>query len=517
MVVLSLGVSLIVVDATVVNVLLPQMIDGLGLHSGDAEWINSVYALVLAALLIPFGRAGDIAGRRRMFLLGTVIFLAASVLAATAQAGPALIAARALQGAGGAMIMPATLSTVHAVFTGRDRAIAFGIWGSLIGGMAALGPLLGGAVATSLSWRWAFGINVPLGLLLIAGALAWMPETRQPAGVRGVDWLGGALTALGLGALVCGLIEGPVYGWWRPLRDYHLAPSSLSPVPIVLALGVVLLTALVFVERARARANRPVMLDLRLYRIRSFRRGNLTAALISVGELGLLFVLPLFLVGVHGDSPFQISLAILPLALGAFVAGPYAGRLANRCGAPRVVQLGMALEVIAVLGIALTLTADTGGWGLAPWMLLYGVGLGLTSAQLANVTLSEVPAADAGQASGAQSTARQVGAALGIALIGTVFVTSLGQAMADRLRETGLPAHERAAITHELRQSAGTYARDLSGAQARAAAESLATAAGRGALATAAILALGLAMSLRLRPAEESTPMIDNTTPQAGR
>lgn len=206
-----------------------------------------------------------------------------------------------------------------------------------------------------------------------------------------------------------------------------------SPVPVVLAVGVLLLAGLIAVERARAAAGRPVLLDLTLFRIPNFRHGNLASSLINVGELGLLFVLPLFLLGVHGTSPLQISVAILPLAIGAFLTGGYAGRLANKRGAHRVVQIGMVLEVAAVVAIGLTITATTTGFGLAPWMLLYGLGLGLTSAQLTNVSLADVPPAQAGQASGTQSTARQVGAALGIALIGTVFATGLGHAMTDRL------------------------------------------------------------------------------------
>ncbi|WP_242614580.1 MFS transporter, partial [Actinomadura roseirufa] len=177
MVVMSLGVSLIVVDATIVGVLLPRIVTDLDLSAAGAEWVTSVYSLVFAALLIPFGRAGDLFGRRRMFVLGVAVFAAASLLAALAGGGGALVAGRALQGVGASMIMPATLSTVNAVFTGRDRAVAFGIWGSLISGMAALGPLAGGAVATGGGWRWAFGINLPLGAALIAGALALMPET----------------------------------------------------------------------------------------------------------------------------------------------------------------------------------------------------------------------------------------------------------------------------------------------------------------------------------------------------
>jgi EmrB/QacA subfamily drug resistance transporter len=513
MVIISLGVSLIVVDATIVNVLLPRMVTGLRLQTTDAEWITSVYSLVFAALLIPFGRAGDVFGRRRMFVMGTVIFVLASLLAATAGSGAALLGARALQGVGASMIMPATLSTVNTLFTGRDRHIAFGIWGSLIGGMAALGPLLGGWLATSFGWRWAFAVNLPIGAVLVLGALRLVPETRSGTADRRIDWLGGVLAALGLGALVCGLIEGQEYGWWAPTRPYAMGRlgwpvAGLSPVPVVLVLGAMLIAALVAVERARSRTGRPVMLDLTLLRIASFRRGNAVSALISVGELGLLFVLPLFLQNVHGDSPLQISVAILPLALGAFLAGPFAARLSHACGAARVVQIGMALEVCAVLAIALTLGAGTTGFGLAPWMLMYGVGLGLTSAQLTNVSLADVPHAHAGQASGTQSTARQIGSALGIAIIGTVFATSLSHAMLDQLKNTSVPPGRHAALAQELRVSAGTFAGRLrhqaavdpraGSVETRAAAASLAVATRHGAFATAGILSLGLLMTLRL-------------------
>ncbi|WP_245623334.1 MFS transporter [Spirillospora albida] len=525
MIVMSLGVSLIVVDATIVGVLLPRIVTDLGLTTSDAEWITSVYALVFAALLIPFGRAGDLFGRRRVFVLGVAVFTVASVAAALAGGSGALIGARALQGVGASMIMPATLSTVNAVFTGRDRAVAFGIWGSLISGMAALGPLAGGVLAAVGGWRWAFGVNLPVGLALLAGAVVLMPETRErvAGGLRGIDWPGAALSALGFGALVCGLIEGQTYGWWTATRPFSIAgfgwpATGLSPVPVVLAMGIVLLAALLVVERARAAAGRPVMLDLTLWRIPNFRHGNLASALINVGELGLVFILPLFLLGVHGTSPLQISVALLPLAAGAFLSGGCAGRLANRRGAHRVVQSGMVLEVVAVLGLALTVSATTGGLGLAPWMLLYGLGLGLTSAQLTNVSLADVPTACAGQASGTQSTARQIGAALGIALIGTVFATGLGHAMGDRLETTALPPEKQAAITHNLRESAGTYGRDLHAAPgmdaaAHAADASLADATRGAALTTAAILALGLALSLRLRPSGARRPGESNPQP----
>ncbi|RMI39235.1 MFS transporter [Actinomadura harenae] len=508
-VVISLGVSLIVVDATIVGVLLPQLVDDLGLSTASAEWVTSVYALVFAALLIPFGRAGDLFGRRRMIVLGVAVFTVASVLAALSTDSTSLIGARALQGVGASMVMPATLSTLNAMFTGKERAHAFGIWGATIAGMSALGPLVGGALASGGTWRWAFGVNLVFGAALIWGVLKVVPETRAAtAGGRlGIDWPGALLSAAAFGLLVCGIIEGPAFGWWTATR--HVAAGGLSPIPLMIAAGLALLVVLVLVERARAAAGRPVMLDLTLFSVPSFRNGNLASALINVGELGLLFVLPLFLLGVHGSAPLEISLAILPLAAGAFGSGAVAHVLANKYGPHRVVQGGMVLEVLAVLALAATLSPTTGGLGLAPWMLLYGLGLGLTSAQLTNVSLADVPPDRAGQASGTQSTARQIGAALGVAVIGTVFATTLGHAMSGRLDHEGLPAARRDAITRDLRHSAGTSARDLHrtpgmGEVARAADASLADASRAGALATAVILAGGLLLSLRLRPSGAS-------------
>jgi MFS family permease len=192
--IIALAVSIIIMDATIVNVVLPVLIRDISLSASQAEWVNSVYALVFAALLITVGRIGDIAGRRRLLIIGIVIFGVASVFAAASGNGTMLIAARLLQGVGGAMILPATLSTVNALFTGRERGIAFAIWGSTIGGMAAVGPLLGGWLATDFSWRWAFLINGPVAIIVLVGTLLWVPETRDPHAQRGTDAAGVVLS-----------------------------------------------------------------------------------------------------------------------------------------------------------------------------------------------------------------------------------------------------------------------------------------------------------------------------------
>jgi len=452
---------MIIVDATVVNVAIPTIIGDLGLQGTDAEWMNTIYSLVFAALLISVGRAGDRWGRRLFFLVGVAIFVLSSLSAAQAWSPQSLIAARFVQGIGGAMILPATLSSVNAMFQGPARAIAFGVWGSVIGGMAALGPLLGGYLTTEHSWRWIFYINLPIGALVTIGALVLVPETKDPSARRGVDPLGIATVSLGLGAVVFAIIEGQRYGWLRPTAPF-VAPGmkwpfdSISIVLPAIAAGVLLLAAFLAIERRRGRAGRTVVVDLALFRLRSFRNGNLAALVVSLGEFGLIFVLPLFLQSVLGYSAFRTGVVLVALASGAFVAGGPAATLARRYGSRPVVLAGMAAEAAGLLATVPLLSTSATGWTLAGPLFLYGIGVGLATAQLTNAILVDVPPEASGQASGIQSTFRQVGSALGIAILGTMLIVGLGTRTADRLQEVpGLPPEAQQGITTAVRESAG--------------------------------------------------------------
>ena len=191
---ISLAVSLIIVDSTIVNVSIPSIIEDLGITSTQVQWVQESYTLVFAALLLVFGALADRFGRRRMLVIGMSVFIVASVLAGLAQSGELLIGARIIQGFGGAMVLPTTLSLVNANFQGKERGIAFAVWGSTIGGMVAVGPLLGGWLTTDYSWRWAFGINIPLGIIIIIGALLTVPESKQARRGTGIDWLGALLS-----------------------------------------------------------------------------------------------------------------------------------------------------------------------------------------------------------------------------------------------------------------------------------------------------------------------------------
>lgn len=427
---LSLGVAMIIVDATIVNVAVPSIIRELKLDSTAAEWVNTIYALVFAALLITLGRIGDVWGRRRLYLAGLAVFIAASMLAGLAPNGELLITSRVIQGVGGAMILPATQSILNTNFRGRDRAIAFGIWGAVIGGVAAIGPLIGGWLTTNLSWRWAFYINLPIGLVAVAGTLAYIAESKDDDARPGFDLPGFLLVTIGLGGIVFGLIEGRSYGWWAPNHSFTVGawswPSTaISPIPVAIGTGLACLGVFAAVETYRKRRGHFIVFDFGLWRYRGFRFGNLAGTIVALGEFGLLFVLPLFLQAVLGYSAFDTGLVFLALALGAFFAAPMAASLAHRFGNRRVVALGMALEAVGIVATSLVLSPTVSGLLLAPMLFVYGVGVGFATAQLTSLVLSDVPPERGGLASGANSTLRQVGSALGIAILGTVLFSSL--------------------------------------------------------------------------------------------
>ncbi|MGB3374020.1 MAG: MFS transporter, partial [Microbacterium sp.] len=422
--VLSIGLGLIVLDGTIVGVALPAIIGDLKLNLTDAQWVNSLYAVLLAALLLSTGSLADRWGRKRLFLAGLVVFMGGSLIAAMSGDAGALIGARAVQAVGAALIMPSTLSTVNAIFRGRSRAAAFGIWGAVISGAAAIGPLAGGALTQWASWHWIFLVNLPLGALVFIAALFTIRETRGEKKRPGVDVDGALLSAIGFGALVFAVIEGPDLGWWTPQTDLVLfgwtwgTDAALSAVPVAFATAAVALVLFVIWERHREKVQRAALLDLGLFSFSTFSWGNLTAGTVAVGEFALLFVLPLYLVNALGLDVFAAGLVLAGMAFGAFASGAAARHLAAKFGAPGTVLIGLALEVAGAVGLILLVRGDTPSWLIAIPLVFYGLGLGLASAQLTGTVLRDVPVDISGQGSATQSTVRQVGSALGTAFAG---------------------------------------------------------------------------------------------------
>ena len=437
--VLAAALAMIILDGTIVGVALPAIIDDLDLHLTEAQWVNSLYAMVFAALLLASGRLGDRLGRRRLLVAGIVVFVVGSVLAGLSGGGSPLIASRAVQGVGGALVLPATLSTVNATFRGKDRATAFGVWGAVMAGTAAIGPLLGGWLTTEASWRWIFFVNVPVGLAVLVGALVLVPETRGAKGGRGLDVDGLLTSGLGLALIVFGMIEATALGWWTPKDDFTVlgltwpATAPVSPVPVAIAVGVIFLLLLVRWEKHRARVGRSALLDLSLFSVPTFTWGNITATAVAAGEFALVFVLPLYLVNAVGLSIMEAGLVLAAMAFGAFLSGASARPLAERWSPTTVVVGGLVLELVGLVVLALVSRPHLAIWMMIAPLVVYGVGLGLASAQLTSTVLRDVPAAQSGSASATQSTVRQVGAAIGSAIAGTSLAAGLNWLAPDRL------------------------------------------------------------------------------------
>jgi len=506
----SLGISLIIVDSTIINVSIPAIIEDLGITSTQVQWVQESYTLVFAALLLVFGSLADRFGRRRMMIIGMAVFTVASVFAGLAQDGNLLILARVFQGLGGAMVLPTTLSLVNANFQGKERGIAFAVWGSTIGGMVAVGPLLGGWLTTDFSWRWAFGINVPLGIIIVIGALLTVVESKEPGPARRIDWGGAVLSIVAMSTLVFGLIEGRTYGWWlvnQPFKiDTWTWPFELSIIPICFAVFIGSVVWFILHGIARSRAGKQPLVAFHLFAIPSFRNGNVAAMIISLGEFGLILSLPLWLQFVVGYNALSTGFVLLALAAGAFLASGLAGGLGSRVPPVRMVQLGILLELIGVTGVGFAISPASGWAEVTPFLFVYGIGVGLATAQLTGVVLKDVPVAESGQASGTQSTSRQLGSALGIAVLGTVLFTSVQIQLTNTLNDQGLPADTVSSVVASVVDSSGGailgFEKDPASAEIVVAAkQSISDGTRYAAFAAAGFLVLGFLSTLRLNGA----------------
>jgi len=464
---IALGVALIVVDTTIVNVIVPSIIEDLGINSVQAQWIQESYAIVFAALLLLVGRVADLVGARRIFIAGVVVFGATSLLAGLAPNGGLLILARFLQGAGAAMILPTSLSLLNAMFTGKARGQAFAVWGSTIGAASALGPLLGGWLAEHASWRWAFGINIPLAALILIGAVLFIAPSTRTAGR--VDATGAALSIAGLGLLAFGLVEGRTYGWLTTKEPFDLFglswSSGPSPVLVALVLAVLSLGAFAYRQTMLTRSADPsrALMDVRLFSISSFRNGNIATLIIGLGEFGIVAVLPLWLQFTLGYSALQAGLALVPIAIGSFVASGASFGLASKVSPLGLVRIGLALEALGLAGLGFIAATDSPWWTIAAVLFFYGIGVGFATAQVTNVVLEEIPEQSAGQGSGIQSAFRQLGSALGIAVLTTVFFSTLNSTLNNDLTGSGVDQAQADQLTRAVTDSAGAAIDSLAG------------------------------------------------------
>src|SRR5215475_12109128 len=399
----SVALVMVTLDNLVVTTALPVIRKDLHASLEGLEWTVNAYTLTFAVLLLTGAALGDRFGRRRMFAIGLSIFTVASAAAALAPSMGVLVAARAVQGAGGAIVMPLTLTILSAAVPAGKRGVALGAWGGIGGLAVALGPLVGGAVVSGLSWQWIFWINVPVGLVLIPLSLRRLEETHGPS--DRLDLPGVGLASAGLLGIVWGLVRGNGQGWTSP--------------EIVLALigGASVLVGFVLWE---LRTTTP-MLPMRFFRNRTFAMTNLASLLMFFGMFGSIFLLAQFFQTVQGYSPFGSGLRILPwTAMPIFVA-PIAGALSDRIGGRRIIATGLALQAIGLGWIATVSTPTVPYADLVAPFVLAGVGMGLFFAPVANIVLSAVKREEEGQASGANNAIRELGGVFGVAVLASIF------------------------------------------------------------------------------------------------
>lgn len=408
-----LGSALVFLDGTVVAIALPALADDLGATTAGLQWTVNGYALTLAALLLLGGSLGDRFGRRRLFLIGTVAFAAASVLCALAPTVGLLVAARALQGVGGALLTPGSLAILQASFVEQDRARAIGAWSGLAGAVGAVAPFLGGWIVEHAGWRWVFGINIPLAALVVVVAVRYVPESADPGPPGGLDVVGTALAAVGLGALTWALTAWSEHG---------------SPDATVAGVGVLGLVALAAFVVAEARQRHPA-LPLDLFRWRPFAAVNLATLLVYAALSGVFFFLPVTLQVVTGWSPLAAGIASLPVTLLMLALSARGGALGARIG-PRIpmtvgpLLAGAGMALLAGIGVGTGYVT-----GVLPGVLLVGAGLVLTVAPLTATALSAAPDHLAGVASATNNAVSRVAGLLAVAVL--PLVAGVGAGLSD--------------------------------------------------------------------------------------
>ncbi|QXC63099.1 DHA2 family efflux MFS transporter permease subunit [Aquihabitans sp. G128] len=496
--VLCLSLLVVGLDNTILSVAIPKLSEDLGATTSQLQWIVDGYTLVFAGLLLTTGALGDRFGRRSALSIGLGIFVAGSVASAFAGSAGMLIATRSLMGVGGALIMPATLSLLTNLFTEpKERAKAIGIWAGVSGIGVAIGPMLGGWLLEHFSWGSVFLINVPVVAIALPAGYFLLPNSKAENSPK-LDPLGAVLSIVGLVSLVWAIIEAPAKGW------------GSTPVLGAFALGFVAMAVFIWWQMT---TDHP-MLDVRFFKNPRFSAANLAITLAFFAMVGSMFVITQFMQFVLGFSPLQAGLRSVPLALCLMLVAPQSSRLVEKVGTKLVVAGGLA-TVAAGLFVASTCTPELGYGRVLPSQLLLGIGIALAMAPATESVMGSLPKEKAGVGSAMNDTTRQVGGALGVAIIGSVFSSRYAPLIDTKLGGLGLPTQAldtardsiggALAIADEARKASPAAGDQI----ANAARDAFAASVGRGLLVSAAIALVGAIIALVFLPARAVDPQVE--------
>ncbi len=434
LIVVSLGFFMTLLDLTIVNIAIPNMITKLHASLDGVLWVINSYALVLAVLLITAGRLGDLRGQRKLFIYGVALFTLASAACGFSPTVSWLIAFRAVQGVGAALLMPQTLAILTMVFPPERRGAAFGIWGAVAGVATIAGPTLGGLLVTAFDWRFIFFINVPIGALVIVLSVLWIPDLRTGREHR-LDVPGVLLASAALLAICYGLVEGQRYNWGTI--------TSFISIPLVIGAGVVLLAIFLLVQ-ARTQDREPLV-PFSLFRGRNFALMNWVSGAVTIGMMGIFLPFTIYLQSALGFSALKAGLTMAPASLVSMFVAPVAGRMTDRIGGKYILFAGLAFFA-AGMGWTMGIASTTSTWqDFVPGLAVAGFGMGCTFAPMTTVAMRSVQPMMAGAASGMLNTVRQVGAVIGTAAVGALLQNRLAAALPAeaRLRAATLPAQAR--------------------------------------------------------------------------
>lgn len=486
--VLCLSLLLAVVDNTIVNVALPTLNKDLGAGTTELQWIVDAYTLVFSALLLTMGHAGDRFGRRRALQLGLVLFAITSGLAAYSQTSGQLIGARALMGIGAALIFPATLAILVNVFTDpKERAAAIGIWTAMVGVAVAIGPITGGLLLEHFSWGSIFMVNIPVAIIAIILGAFLLPESRDP-NVGRFDFRGLVLSAAGVGLIIWAIIEAPTWGW------------TSGGILAALIGGIALLVIFALVER---RIDHP-MLDVTLFKNLRFTGASLSVTTAFFALFGFIFLITQFLQLVQGYTPLQAGVRTLPFAVATGIMSPLAIVLMHRFGSKVIVALGLFVMGAGFL-VAATIKADTPYLGpVVISMVMIAAGLGLATSPATESIMGALPPEQAGAGAAVNDTTREFGGTLGVAVVGSVFLSVYGSKVIEGYRSLGLPPQYESVVRESMGGGLGVAGQLPEGPAAQLAAfvkSAFIDGLARGSLVAAGVVIVGAIVALRFLPA----------------
>jgi EmrB/QacA subfamily drug resistance transporter len=443
--VVSLGFFMTLLDLTIVNIAIPNMIDKLHASLDDVLWVINAYALVLAVLLITAGRLGDIFGPRILFVGGVTLFTAASVACGLALNPAMLIAFRAVQGGGAALLMPQTLTILTNVFPPERRGAAFGIWGAVAGVATIAGPTLGGLLVTAFDWRYIFFVNLPIGIIVLALSFIIIPDQRLGRSHR-IDLAGVLLATVALLAICYGLVEGQRYNWGTIV--------SFISIPLVIGFGLVALLGFVLYQ-ARIQGREPLV-PFSLFRDRNYSLMNFVSGAVTIGMMGIFLPFTIYLQSVLGFTALKAGLTIAPASLVSMFVAPAAGRMSDRIGGKYILICGLTLFAAGMAWVAAIATVGSVWYDFLPCLALAGIGIGCTFAPMTTVAMRDIRPQMAGAASGVLNTTRQVGAVIGSSAVGALLENRLVTTLTSQAsrRTAGLPAAARQQIVAGFRSAA---------------------------------------------------------------